>query len=243
MQDRPTREGYGTICRMEINRILDGERTRSENIAQLKEKARKCREMACSEPGASYYIREASRLTKAKVSFATVLAVWSFVTVECTNRPGEQYPLSCRKIVELSRANKKQSPMLPIRQVQRAALELERLEMLERWIRFDGIEMWGIRFPEIDPKNKPKRSPRRTPPKKQSVASDAKDGAGDVLSSRIITEVNTLQSARGESDTTTTTAPLDPSSLESWLAAGRRDGVNLEEVEAMWRDLNGPAEE
>ena len=242
MQDRPTRDGYGIICRRELDRILDGERTRSENIARLQDKARECHETAGSEPGASHYLRQAQRLTKSKVAFATVLTVWAFVSVECSGRPGECYPLSCRAIVERSRSKGGAVPMLPMRQVQRAALELERLGMLERWT-FEGVEMWGMRFPELGQKIRPKRHRRRTPPKKQDGASAARDGASAARTSLSKTETSTTQSARGESDTTTTTAPLDPSSLESWLAAGRRDGVNLEEVEAMWRDLNGPAEE
>jgi len=239
MGDRPTEEGYGMICREEIWRILDGERTRSDHIAQLKDKARECHETAGCEPGASHYAREASRLTKSKVSFSTVLSVWAFVTVECSNRPGEQYPLSCRKIVELSRANGRHSPMLPMRQVQRAALELERLQMLDRWTRFDGIEMWGVRFPKRDPTEKPKRRQRRTPPKKQSVASDAQSVACAVPSVKNITRVNTLQSAPLESGARATTATHAPDSLESWLAAGRRDGVDLTEVEEMWRSIHG----
>jgi len=239
MGDRPTEDGYGMICRQEIWRILDGERTRSEHIAQLKNNARECHETAGCEPGASHYAREASRLTKSKVSFATVLAVWAFVTVECSNRPGEQYPLSCRKIVELSRANGGHSPMLPMRQVQRAALELERLQMLERWTRFDGIEMWGVRFPKRDPKEKPKRSPRRTPPKRQSVASAAQSVASAVPSFKNNTRVNTLQSTPRESDAGATTATHAPNSLESWLAAGKRDGVDLGEVEAMRQSFHG----
>jgi len=161
MQDRPTRDGYGIICRREVDRILDGERTRSEYIAQLRSNARDCHETAGSEPGAAYYLREARRLTKSKVGFATVLTVWSFVSVECSGRPGESYPLSCRSIVEKSRSKGGAAPMLPMRQVQRAALELERLGMLERWT-FQGVEMWGIRFPDIEPK----RRRRRTPPPK-----------------------------------------------------------------------------
>jgi len=238
MGNRPTEDGYGMICRQEIWRILDGERTRSEHIARLKNNARECHETAGCEPGASHYVREASRLTKSKVSFSTVLAVWAFVTVECSNRPGEQYPLSCRKIVEMSRANGGHSPMLPMRQVQRAALELERLQMLDRWMRFDGIEMWGVRFPKRDPTEKPKRRQRRTPPKRQSGASAAEGGAGAVPSFKNNTR-DTLQSAPPESDDGATTATHPPDSLESWLASARRDGVDLAEVEEAWRSYTG----
>ena len=234
MQDRPTRDGYGIICRRELDRILDGERTRSDHIAQLKNKARDCHETAGSEPGASHYLREARRLTKSKVAFSTVLTVWAFVTVECSGRPGESYPLSCRSIVEKSRSKGGAAPMLPMRQVQRAALELERLGMLERWT-FEGVEMWGIRFPDIETK----RRRRRTPPKKQSGASAAEGGASAARTSLDMTDVYTTQSAPTESGETTTTATHAPDSLESWLAAGRRDGVDLAEVEEMWRSIHG----
>ena len=124
--------------------------------------------------------------------------------------------------------------MLPMRQVQRAALELERLGMLERWT-FEGVEMWGIRFPDIETK----RRRRRTPPKKQSGASAAEGGASAARTSLDMTEVYTTQSAPLESDDGATTAPPAPDSLESWLAAGKRDGVDLGEVEAMWRSFHG----
>ena len=124
--------------------------------------------------------------------------------------------------------------MLPMRQVQRAALELERLGMLERWT-FEGVEMWGIRFPDIETK----RRRRRTPPKKQSGASAAEGGASAAPTSLDMTEVYTTQSAPTESGETTTTATHAPESLESWLAAGRRDGVDLAEVEEMWRSIHG----
>jgi hypothetical protein len=234
MQDRPTDGGYGMICRRELDRILDGERTRSAHIAQLKNKARECHETAGSEPGASHYQQQARRLTKSKVAFSTVLTVWAFVTVECSGRPGECYPLSCRSIVEKSRSKGGAAPMLPMRQVQRAALELERLGMLERWT-FEGVEMWGIRFPDIEPK----RRRRRTPPKKQSGASAAEGGASAARTSISMTEVFNTTERATESGKTTTAAPHAPNSLESWLAAGKRDGVDLGEVEAMWQSFHG----
>ena len=124
--------------------------------------------------------------------------------------------------------------MLPMRQVQRAALELERLGMLERWT-FEGVEMWGIRFPDIEPK----RRRRRTPPKKQSGASAAEGGASAARTSLDMTETSTLQSTPTETGEGTTTATHAPDSLESWLAAGKRDGVDLGEVEAMWQSFHG----
>jgi len=238
-QNRPTFAGYGLICMAEVNRILDGERTRTDHIEELRRKALSTEpEGNGSEPSRSWYLNQAKRLTKSKVGFATVLTVWTFVTLSCSNRPGDCYPLSCRGVVEKSRAHGMAEPMLNMRQVQRAALELERLGMLERWT-FEGREMWGMRFPDIPTK----RRRRRTAPKKQSGASDARSGASDAR-----TTLNSKNNYPLRNDTTntaseTTTATHDPNSLESWLAAGRRDGVNLEEVEAMWRDLNGPAEE
>ena len=124
--------------------------------------------------------------------------------------------------------------MLPMRQVQRAALELERLGMLERWT-FEGVEMWGIRFPDIETK----RRRRRTPPKKQSGASAAEGGASAARTSLDMTETSTLQSTPTETGEGTTTATHAPDSLESWLAAGKRDGVDLVEVEAMWESFHG----
>jgi len=238
MQDRPTRDGYGIICRRELDRILDGERTRSEYISQLRSNARECDETAGSEPGAAYYLREARRLTKSKVAFSTVLTVWAFVSIECSGRPGESYPLSCRSIVEKSRSKGGAVPMLPIRQVQRAALELERLGMLERWT-FEGVEMWGIRFPDIETK----RRRRRTPPQKQSGASAAEGGASAARTSLDMTDVFTLQSTPPETGAGTTTATHAPDSLASWLAAGKRDGVDLGEVEEMWRSFHGKKED
>jgi len=124
--------------------------------------------------------------------------------------------------------------MLPMRQVQRAALELERLGMLERWT-FEGVEMWGIRFPDIETK----RRRRRTPPKKQSGAGAAQGGASAALTTLDNTEIYTTENRRTESGQGATTAPHAPDSLASWLAAGRRDGVDLGEVEAMWRSFHG----
>ena len=128
--------------------------------------------------------------------------------------------------------------MLPMRQVQRAALELERLGMLERWT-FEGVEMWGIRFPDIETK----RRRRRTPPKKEGGASAAEGGASAALTTLDITKTSTIQSAPTGSGETTTTATHAPDSLASWLAAGRRDGVDLAEVEAMWRSFHGTEQE
>ena len=148
-QNRPTFAGYGLICTAEVNRILDGERTRTDRIQELRKKASTTnQESTGCEPSRSWYVEQAKRLTKSKVGFATVLTVWTFVTLECSNRPGDCYPMSSRHIVERSRAHGGADPMLNMRQVQRAALELERLGMLERWT-FEGVEMWGMRFPDL----------------------------------------------------------------------------------------------
>jgi len=242
MGDRPTEGGYGMICRRELDRILDGERTRSANIARLKDNARGCHQTAGSEPGASHYLQQARRLTKSKVAFSTVLTVWAFVSVECSGRPGEQYPLSCRSIVEKSRSEGGAAPMLPMRQVQRAALELERLGMLERWT-FEGVEMWGIRFPELGKDKRPKRPRRRTPPKKEDGAGAAEGGASAARTSLDMTDVYTTENRPTESGQGATAATHAPDSLESWLAAGRRDGVDLAEVESMWRSFHGTEQE
>jgi len=233
-QNRPTFAGYGLICAAEVNRILDGERTRTNRIQDLRGKASATnQESTGCEPSRSWYIDQAKRLTKSKVSFATVLTVFTFITLECSNRPGECYPLSSRHIVERSRPHGASEPMLNMRQVQRSALELERLGMLERWSH-NGVEMWGIRFPD----DQAKRRRRRTPPKKQSVASDARGVAGDARTSLNSTKDLSLQKRTTAPAEKTTTATHAPDSLESWLAAGRRDGVNLEEVEAMWKALH-----
>ena len=238
-QNRPTFAGYGLICTAEVNRILDGERTRTDRIQELRKKASTTnQESTGCEPSRSWYVEQAKRLTKSKVGFATVLTVWTFVTLECSNRPGDCYPMSSRHIVERSRAHGGADPMLNMRQVQRAALELERLGMLERWT-FEGVEMWGMRFPDLPTK----RRRRRTPPKKQSVASDARGVASDAHTTLDNTEILPLQKDTTAKPPQTTTATHDPSSLESWIAAGRRDGVNLEEVEAMWRDFHQADEE
>jgi len=237
-QNRPTFAGYGLICTAEVNRILDGERTRSAHIAQLKNNARECHETAGSEPGASHYRQQARRLTKSKVGFATVLTVWTFVTLECSGRPGDCYPLSCRSIVEKSRPHAGASPMLPMRQVQRAALELERLGLLDRWT-FEGTEMWGMRFPDIPAK----RRRRRTPPKKEGGAGAAEGGAGAARTSLDMTDVYTTANRPTESGHGATDATHAPDSLASWLAAGKRDGVDLAEVEAMWRSFHGTEQE
>ena len=232
-QNRPTFAGYGLICTAEVDRILDGERTRTDRIQELRERAAQTGADNGCEPSRSWYAEQAKRLTKSKVSFATVLTVWTFVTLTCSNRPGDCYPLSCRGIVEKSRAHGGSEPMLPIRQVQRAALELERLGMLERWT-FEGTEMWGMRFPDIPTK----RRRRRPPPKKQSGASAARSGASAARPALNSTEIFPLETDTTTKAPRTTTTTHDPSTLESWLAAGRRDGVNLEEVEAMWKDFH-----
>ena len=124
--------------------------------------------------------------------------------------------------------------MLPMRQVQRAALELERLGMLERWT-FEGVEMWGIRFPDIETK----RRRRRTPPKKEGGASAAEGGASAAPTTLDMTDIYTTENRATESGQGATAATHAPDSLASWLAAGKRDGVDLAEVEAMWRSFHG----